>query len=47
MGGQDGQLPTQILVDQLTQLTLSQQEGDGCAPTLQLDHPALGSFLRH
>ena len=41
MGGQDGQLPTQIWVGQLT-LT----RGADCAPTILLAHPALGSFLR-
>ena len=44
MGGQDGQLPTQVLADQLT---LSQPEGTDCVPTALLAHPALGSFLRH
>ena len=38
MGGQGGQLPTQVLADQLT---LSQPEGADCA------HQTLGSFLRH
>ena len=38
MGGQDGQLPAQILVDQLT---LSHQMGE------IVPHPVLGSFLRH
>ena len=37
MGGQGGQLPTQVMADQLT---LSQAEG-------ALAHPALGCFLRH
>ena len=43
MGGQGGQLPTQVLADQLT---LFQPEGADCAPTLILGHPALSSFLR-
>ena len=42
MGGQGGQLLTQVLADQLT---LSQPEI--VPPTLLLAHPALGSFLRH
>ena len=41
MGGQGGQLPTQVLVDQLI---LSQPEVADCAPTLLLANPALGSF---
>ena len=43
-GGQGGQLPTQVLEDQLT---LSQPEGQ-IVPltTLLLAHSALGSFLR-
>ena len=46
MGGQGGQLPTQVLVDQFT---IYQTEGADCAPpkTLLLAHPALCSFLRH
>ena len=44
MGGQDGQLPLQVLADQLT---LHQPEGADCAPHRTiLAHPALGSFLR-
>ena len=43
MGGQGGQLSTQVLADQLT---LSQPEGAGVPLTLLLAHPALGSFLR-
>ena len=48
MGGQSGQLPTQVLAGQLT-LTLYQPEEADCAPpsTLLLTHPALGSFLCH
>ena len=38
MGGQGGQLPTQVLADQLT---LSQPGGQ------VVPHPVLGSFLRH
>ena len=43
MGGQGGQLPIQILADQLT---LSQSEGEDCASIVLLVHPSLGSFLR-
>ena len=45
MGGQNEQLSTQVLADQLT---LSQPEGADCAPppTVLLAQPALGSFLR-
>ena len=43
MGGQGGQLSTQVLADQVT---LSQPEGADSAPTLLLAHPALSSFLR-
>ena len=44
MDGQGGQLPTQVLGDQLT---LYQLEGADFAPhTLLLAHPAFGSFLR-
>ena len=41
MGGQGGQLPTQVLADQLT---LSQPDGAGGQV---VPHPVLGSFLRH
>ena len=43
MGGQGGQLPTQVLADQLT---LSQPEGIDCAPHVTTCPPDLGSFLR-
>ena len=43
MGGQSGQLPTQVLADNLT---LYKPEEADCSPTLLLAHPALGSFLR-
>jgi hypothetical protein len=43
MGGQDGQLPTHVLADQLT---LSETEGANCALHITAHaHPALGSFL--
>ena len=38
-----GQLPTQVLADQLT---LNHPEEADCAPLVLLAHPALGSFLR-
>ena len=44
MGGQDRQLPTQVLADQLT---LSQPEGADCALHITTFTPALGIFLRH
>ena len=43
MGGQGGQLPTEVLADQLT---LCQSKGVDCAPTLPFVHPSLGNFLR-
>ena len=43
MGGQSGQLRTQVLADQLT---LSQPEGQIEPPTLLPAHQALGSYLR-
>jgi hypothetical protein len=43
MGWPSGQLPTQVLADQLT---LYQPEEEDCAPTLLLAHTALGNFLR-
>ena len=42
MGGQSGQMPTQVLADQLT---LSEPEGHIVPPTLLLAHPDLDSFL--
>ena len=44
MGGQGGQLPIQLLADQLT---LSPEGVDCAPPTLLLAHPAFGSFQRH
>ena len=44
MSGQGGQLPAQVLADQLT---LYQPEGADCAPHITTAHLALGSFLRH
>jgi hypothetical protein len=43
MDWQGGQLPAQVLADQLT---VYQPEGADCAPTLLLAHQAFGSFLR-
>ena len=43
MGGQGGQLPTQVLADQLT---LYQPEGADCAPYITTCPPDLVSFLR-
>ena len=43
MGGQGGQLPTQVLADQLT---LSQPGGQMLPLIVLLAHPALGSFLQ-
>ena len=43
MGGQGGQLPTQVLPDHLT---LSQPERVDCAPLITTSHQALGNFLR-
>jgi hypothetical protein len=43
MGGQGGELPTQVLVDQLT---ISQPEGQIVLPTSLFAYTALCSFLR-
>ena len=44
MGRQGWQMPSQVFA---VQLTLSQPEGENCAPTLLFIHQALGNFLRH